>query len=989
MLRRLYILLLIFLLADCQPSFKRSKSQYSGIFGIISAAFLSSNSASAKIVATDFMAMDNASPVIISKSQKLGIFMDREMSADCQISVNGTIQSAAVSLSAEKKEIFFTPSSAGWPVNLDVLSYINFANCKDASGTAVTTTGNGAPVFIADGVIYLDGTNGLDTFTGLTTGDPLLTLSSALTAASAKCTGACAILMKGGVYPVSSSITVPINLSLIGGYDPTDWKKRRADKTSLAPYDTIIDDLSSNVTGTIGDPYATVKYSNYTGTKDKSVLDGIMVYSPFTVTAGNYSTPIAAVNLQSGAGISIRNVITLDRSNTASTITSGFYATGSAGTIALSKSSFTASNSGAASVERHGIVYTNSAGTASFSVGDSTVNAGNSSSNNSTGILLTGTVNGTILIETSSITAGFCLTPSCVSSGVTANFAAANGMTIKGNTITSGAASGNSFSYGIYHIAGSGLTIANNTITSGTASGSPAESFGIKSTAASSTVTISGNTVTSGTSAVDSKGVYLTGTPNTAVISQNTITAAAGGANSTGLELALSSGTATVTGNTIGSASCSNVSCAVIGIKNTSTSTVTITNNVVASGSCSAALCYNRTLDMASGTNTTITGNTITGGNGDNHSIGIEVNSGNFTINSNTITGGSCTGSGCLAKGIDVPFGIISLSNNTIQAGNCSVGTCTSSGVWLNTNGSGFTLTNNSISAGTCSGAGGCSQIGLKVGNTNTPGLGTVTGNLISSGTPNSNTGTRTAIDMEKWSANTDIQRNTLMNGNGGGAPAALYVRAGTNSARICSNVMIGGGSTNASAPIPAVKIDLNTGGLKIVGNTITAPILNTNTAYGVNFTASSTHTNLGLDQNIIYGHPSYTGSTTCIKESAATMYQTLALNNVSNCNNLYDENGIIRNFICTSGQVGNFSDVNVSCGGTPLNAPPGSNNMSLNPVFVNFSGNDLHLDSSTPAGITAAMASGDITAFSTNCGNLLDRDGNTRATGTSIGAYK
>ncbi|HMY65057.1 MAG TPA: hypothetical protein PKN56_13025 [Leptospiraceae bacterium] len=890
--------------------------------------------------------------------------MDKEMSTNCQISINSIVQTADVSLSPEKKEIFFTPSSAGWPVNLDTLSYLNLVNCKDAAGVSVVVQEKGAPVFIADGIIYLDGTNGLDTYTGLTTGDPLLTLSAALAAVTSKCTGACTILMKGGVYPVSSSVIVPTNVSLFGGYDPSDWKKRRADKTSLAPYDTIIDDLSSNVTGNINDPYATIKYSSYTGTKEKSVLDGIMVYSPFNVTAANYSTPIAVVNLQSGAGISIRNVITLDRSNTASTITSGVYAVGSAGTISLSKSSFTASNAGNTSVERHGVVYTNSAGTASFYIADSTVNAGNSSANNSTGVLLTGTVNGTVLVENNSITAGFCLVASCVSSGVTANFATANGMTIKGNTITSGAASGNSFSYGIYHIAGSGLTISGNTITSGTASGTSSESVGIKSTAPSASITISSNTVTSGIGG----GSATNG--------------------SAGIETALSGGSAVITGNTVSTGSCTNSSCGISAVKNTGTPTVTVSNNILTSGSCSITSCYNRTLDMANGTTTTITGNTITGGTGDGHAYGIEVNSGNFTISSNTITGPSCLGSGCNAKGIDVPFGNVTISNNTVQGGNCSVGVCTSAGVWLNANGATFSVTGNSITAGTCSGVGGCSQIGLKIGNAFTPGTGTASGNLISSGTPNSNTGTRTAVDMEKWAANTDVQRNTLINGNGAGTPTALYVRAGTNSARICSNVMIGGGSTNASAPVPALRIDQNPGGLKIMGNTIIAPVLNANTALGVNFTSGTAYTNLSLDQNIIYGNPSYTASTNCINESAAgTNYQTLVLNNVSNCNNLYYRPAKSFNFICSAG--GNFDGTSASCTDALPSPLSGQRNINLNPVFVNFSGNDLHLDPSTPAGINTAMVAGDITAFNGNCGNALDRDGNTRTAGTSIGAYK
>jgi hypothetical protein len=60
----------------------------------------------------------------------------------------------------------------------------------------------------------------------------------------------------------------------------------------------------------------------------------------------------------------------------------------------------------------------------------------------------------------------------------------------------------------------------------------------------------------------------------------------------------------------------------------------------------------------------------------------------------------------------------------------------------------------------------------------------------------------------------------------------------------------------------------------------------------------------------------------------------------------------------------------------------------------VNFAGNDFHLDAATPAGILNGLVentapSDHITKFNTACGNSLDRDGNTRVSGTAIGAYK
>ncbi len=991
MLKRSYILILLFSAAYCQPSFKRSPSQFSGLFGIITAAALASaNAVPAKYVTSDFMSGDSISPVVISKSQKLGIFMDKEMTVDCQISFNGTVQSSTVSLSSEKKVIFFTPSAAGWPVNLGTISYINFSNCKDAAGAAVASSGNGAPVYVADGAVYLDGTNGLDgNYTGMTTGDPLLSLNAALTAVTSNCTGACAILMKGGVYPIPSSITVPANVSFFGGYDPADWKKRRADRTSLAPYDTIIDDLSSNVTGLAADPYSSIKYSNYSGVKEKSVLDGLMVYGPFSANAGSYVSPIGTVSLQAGAGIIIRNTQSLDRINTISVISTGFSAVGNSGTIQIQNSKMTASYSAAASSERHGIVYSNSVAGSLLYITESELDSGVSSAS-SAGFRTAGAVFGNINLEKNIIRGGDVSANS--SYGVYADFTTTNGMIIIGNTITSGNAGANSF--GIHHLSGSGLVISGNTITSGssgftTAAIDKIASAGIK-TVAGNSLTISNNTVISGNTTSSSNspvtagigitagagisitgnkltsgtnggtvglsaGIQMIGTASGISISQNNITSGMGANNSYGIESGAN--TTTISGNTVHSTICSASSCGVSAVKNNGNPSITISGNILTTGNCSASGCYNRVLDMAGGTNTTITGNTITGGNGHSHAYGIEANSGNFVIDSNTVIGGGCLNGSCSSRGISVSSGTsITLTKNNITAGTCQAASCDQKGLVLAASATSYTINENTVD----------------------------------SGTPSANTSSRIAFDLVNWPNNSDIQRNTFINRNGAGDPVGIDITSRSTSAKICSNVIIGGGSTNASAALSALRTSINAGGLKIMGNTIIAPVLNTNTAYGVNFSSGGAYSNLKLDQNIIYGHPSYIGSTTCIKESGTVTYSTLVRNNVSNCNNLYDDNnGTMRNFICTSGgPIGNFDGSSTSCG-NQLTGVSATDNTNLNPVFVNFSGNDLHLDPSTPAGIRTVMAAPDITAFSTNCGNVLDRDGNTRTAGTSIGAYK
>ncbi len=343
----------------------------------------------------------------------------------------------------------------------------------------------------------------------------------------------------------------------------------------------------------------------------------------------------------------------------------------------------------------------------------------------------------------------------------------------------------------------------------------------------------------------------------------------------------------------------------------------------------------------------------------------------NFT--GNTILSGDATSQ---SAGINVAFNnsTLTFTNNTISSGTAPI-------TWglNNAFSSGTTYTNNTISVGSCAGA--CAQIGLR--HAANSGL-TMTGNTVNSGVAGVSSTSRTALSLENYSGGaSSVQRNTFLNQSGVGTPTAVDIpNANSNQLKFCSNVLIGGARTNAGNAITLRMAQMNAGaGTKFNGNTIIGASVTGGIVYPVNFITNAGYTNFSLDQNIIAGNPVSSASTTCIKESGAVTYATLALNNLSDCSTLYDENGIIRNSFCG----GNFGN---GCGSLLAN-PTGLNNTILSPTFVNFAGNDFHLDPATPVGITQGMTSGDLTVFNTACGNSLDRDGNTRIANSSIGAYK
>jgi hypothetical protein len=965
-----------------------------------------------KVISTDFIVNTSLSPVVISKTQTLGVTFDLPMSVTgCTVTINGNSITTSVTASTDKKTLFFKPTTA-WDVNLLNLQKLEISSdCKSEGGTAYVPE-SGVSVYIADSLLYVDSVAGNDSNPG-TMQSPIKNLQTAVTSITSICTGAlaCGLALKGGTYIISSNILMPFNLSLFGGFDPADWKSRRADKTSLAPYDTIITDASTGVTGTGPDPYSSIKFFNHTGTKEKSILDGIIVNGPVSANAGSYVAPIGIVNLLSGAGVTIRNTVTYDLSSTLSVTSVGFVSANNAGTINLTNSKFNASLVAGGSSTTHGIVYNGSTGTSAISILNCDIDAGISTTNSS-GFFPTNTINGIVTLSKNTITARNCL--ACDSIGVTASFATANGMTISENTINTGTGIN---SFGINYTSGNGLLVDKNSIT--TAAGTTS-SKGITTGASASNPTISNNTIISGSGGTNgSQAIVFFNSTGTHTISGNNLTSGLCNAancvsaglqiigstttvatnnimigglctgvtcSSAGIHLSGSGTTHTFSGNTITSSLCNTSACISTGIFDNSQATLSFSSNTISSGTCSGLNCDTRgyylshTFNSISNT-VTFSNNSITSGNctgtsckaygiSATNSLGASIT---YIISGNTISSGDAT---LQASGINISFNnsTLTITNNTISSGSAP----TTWGI-NNAFSAGTTYTGNTISVGACTGS--CLQIGIR--HAANSGL-TMTGNTVNSGVAGASNSSRTALSLETWSGGaSSVQRNTFLNQSGVGTPIAVDIpNPNSNQLKFCSNVLFGGARTNAGNATTLRMAQMNSGaGTKFYGNTIIGASVTSGTVVPVNFITNAGYTNFSLDHNIIVGNPTSAASTTCIIESGAVTYLTLVLNTLFNCSTLYNENGTNRNSLCS----GNFGN---GCGSLLAN-PTGVNNLNTAPVFVNFAGNDFHLDPATPVAITQGLLSSDLTVFSAACGNSLDRDGNTRIANSSIGAYK
>jgi hypothetical protein len=667
MLIRKYLLILLIIFLNCSNG-NNSLSTDLGFIGYIlrisNRTVASSNAIS--LSNNDFYSKDSPSAVLIPSDRELGVQFGREVSS-CELEFNTTKITPTVRYNTETKTTYFSPPSGSfWPLDLVNPISLKFSNCKSKTGESLELESFNIQLFIAEKVIYVEGT-GSDTNIGSQI-SPVQTISTALSLANSSCSDRCAIAIKGGEYILSTGITIPTNVSIFGGFDPSDWKKRRADKTTLSPYDTIITDNSGTITSTGADPYSTVKYVNYSGSQSKSIIDGIIINGATTATAGSFISPIGSVGLTAGSGFIIRNIMANDRSSTATTVTSaGFSSVTNSGSILVQNSTFQTSSVVAATSTRHGYVYTSSVAGSSFTLENSIVNGG-VSSNAGSGFFTSGSPAGNLLLSKNTITSPDC--NSCQSVGVTMNFSIGASATISDNTIQVGNGSNG---IGINHNIGSGIQIKNNSIQ------------------------------VAGTYTASVTGISFTGTSSNQVIEGNTITTSAAGAGGVnkGIDSTIGTGTISILNNTITTGSCSAASCA-RGIHKQNSVNATVTGNRITVGDCSGA-CDTRVLDFTGGNNL-ISNNILSYGvsTSSNPSTGIEINTGNPTINGNTITGGSCAGN---CSGISISFGTnIVITNNTITSGT-STATATQIGLVMAASASNFTLTGNTISSGVSGGS--------------------------------------------------------------------------------------------------------------------------------------------------------------------------------------------------------------------------------------------------------------------------------------------
>ncbi|HMV42355.1 MAG TPA: hypothetical protein PKD50_07470, partial [Leptospiraceae bacterium] len=619
----------------------------------------------------DFYANDSLAPVLIARDRELGVKFGTEISS-CDLEFNSTKITPIVRYASDTQTNYFSPQPGSyWPIDVVNPFTLKFSNCISKTGSTFDTSAISMKLYVAEKVIYIDGIGGVDTNSGTNT-LPVKTIPAGISLASASCSDRCAIALKGGEYILNSGIIVPTNLSIFGGFDPIDWRKRRADKTALPPYDTIITDNSSGITSTGSDPYSTLKFLNYSGLQSKTVIDGIIVNGPTTANSNSYISPIGSVALTSGSGFIIRNTISNDRSTSALSITSaGFSSITSSGSILIQNSTLQASPIVAATSTRYGIVYASSVTGSSFTLETSIVNGGVSSVGSS-GFFATGSPSGNILLSKNTIVSPDCSTI-CATVGVTMDFTTASGAIISDNTIQ--VTNGNN-SRGISSSMGSGIQIKNNMIqVTGINSGSV---FGISFGGTSSNQIVDGNTIT-------------------------TSTAGAGGVNK-GIDINGSVSSINVLNNTINTGICPAASCA-RGIHKQNASNSTIVGNNITIGNCSNA-CDARVIDSAGGGSNTIQNNILSYGavTSGNPATGIELNSGNFTIDGNTINGGTCTGSvNCTGINISAATNI-TITNNTITAGS-TTGTGNQIGVLMGAAATSFTFTGNTISSGVNSGS--------------------------------------------------------------------------------------------------------------------------------------------------------------------------------------------------------------------------------------------------------------------------------------------
>lgn len=1008
-------LVLIFSIFCAKPQVKNSCDPKSETFKIFVALrtligssytfcnFRVSSSSNLDLISTDFSELTNQAPVVVSKSQVLGFTFSAQMEkTGCGLKFQSTKNDqisfsvpATATASTDEKTLFLKPNTF-WPTNIyDGYLVEILPTCKSKSGDSFTKS-LGLKIYISDLLVYVD-TKGSDSNLGTIT-NPVATFAKAIELVSANCNSSlsCSVAVKSGEYIISSPIIFSppsiSNLSIFGGFESGDWKKRKADKTMQPGFDTILTDSSSNVTdNTSANPYMPLKYLGTNGSFDKNIIDGLIINGPISGASTETIAVLGVVDLQANAGVVIRNTITKDRATGNTNVTSaGFMSGNNSGKIELTNCSFSGSSLAAGTGSaRQGLVYFGSVTGSELSLSNSILEGGVSATV-AAGIFFSSTVNGTINVSENTITSGVGQS----STGITAQN---NGtITVSKNRIT--ALDSTSQNSSAITVVGSMNLIAdNNTITSGNTTTAGAHSFGINFNS-TGTSTITNNTISTGSS--NSTTSYSAGIHINAMgpltLTNNKINAgtAAGSGTHGSIGIVINSNAnTTLNSNTITSGMCTSVSCVSSAIFQIQLAVVNGSGNILTGGSCNASSC-------------TSAGYFISGAS---------TNSSNINMNTSTIKGGDCTFSGCVSFGffalnsdnssfnfsnnqmisggssVNRSSGIELSSTNTtniysgnqVTSGSCTGNNCETFGMNLSF-GTNFTLTNNTVSAGTCLGSTCSAQTGIRYAVNGS--LLVIEGNTVDSGNPGLNS-TPIALDLFNWpdAASTSIQRNTFISKDGA-YTNGFTVRVGAQSKQIkfCSNVINGGTKTNSGGTTVGLEVaaTAGSGARSYMANTIIPSAITGGLSYGFRFISNLAYTNLKLDQNIIYGNPSSAATTTCIEETGATVtFTTLTKNSLNNCTS-YNENGSIRNFYC----AGNYGVLGCA---TQLTNPSGVNNIdsAFVPIFTSFSTSNFRLTG--PTQFTTAMAGADLTVFNTSCGNFLDRDGQTRLANSSIGAYR
>ncbi|MDX1959375.1 MAG: hypothetical protein SFU98_12430 [Leptospiraceae bacterium] len=1008
---KLSLLFILTVLLNCNPNIKRSILPLLGLISqsVTTPVTVTETTTTTQFVSTDFLSKDSISPVLISTDREFKLEFSAEMSESCEIILDGLTLTTTKTLSTDKKTIKLKPTS-NLALDLVTSKSIQVTNCKDSNSNSVEVGQFTSGIYVAEKVIYVDSISGNDSNAG-SFELPKKTIQSGITTASSGCTDRCAVAIKGATYDISASISMPLNISLFGGFDPSTWTKRRADKTSLSPYDTIINDGSTSVTGANTNPYGSIKFSSYTGIKEKTVIDGITVNGAVTSVSANHLAAITLVSLQAGAGVLIRNSILNDRCTTNNVISSGLRSYNNFGSIDLKNNSFSGSTVIATTAQRSGVYYNVADTTASILVEENTITGGVTRADSS-GFEMVGVTNfGSVTLTKNEI-----ISPegdlSLQVNAVAARFS--GNMTIQENTLE--IKLGN-ISTGIFHSNGSGLIISKNTITNSTNTGTSNSTRGIRFNGTGLTSSITENIINLSVLSANSYGIYYD-TNSNSTIQNNIINTGNANSDSMGIEEGNFSSTSPISNNTISTGTCTTAACKTIGIRNNSSKT--ISNNTITAGSCmGSGACRSYGIQIVDGINS-VTNNNINvptcNNTGACEMSTIYINLGTNTITGNILTTGTCSSNGCANRILEAGGGTTNtITNNTLTGvqGSTGVGmrlrggssTHNVSGNTINApssffsgsnsvgiliDDSNYSITDNIITAGSCL-AGACIQSGIKTEASTASSL-TITGNSLNSGVGTYTGANRIAMDLTTWPANSSIKRNTFQNQVGLGIPKGIRLGGSVNLLRLCSNVIITGGRTE-TGDVTGIEVGVATN-VNIVGNTILGgSLIPGNTSSLILFPSTGARTNTKIDQNIFYGHPSNVPETTCIREGAVSITnQTLVLNNFTNCANIHNRNGTVRNTICTTATIGNLATA-ATCT-SPLTSPNGASNTADTPVFADYNGFNFHLDPSTPASILSSLGdyggmNNHLTAFNNSCGDFLDRNGTTRVNNTAIGAYK